>query len=89
MDIEKLHATVSELEHELQGLKTLDDDARRVLQEAVRDIRAALHEETPTQAGRASLIQGLQQSVEKFEATHAGLTSIVSRLIDGLAQLGI
>ncbi len=89
MDIEKLRATVSELEQELHGLKTIDDEARRVLEEAAREIRAALHEEERSEARRASLIQRLQESVEKFEASHAGLTNILSRLIDGLAQLGI
>jgi len=89
MNIDKLRSTVSELELELQGLKSVDADARRVLQDAVREIRTALDEEEHTEARRASLIPRLQGSVEQFEATHPGLTNILSRLIDGLAQLGI
>ncbi|MGE5191540.1 MAG: DUF4404 family protein [Deltaproteobacteria bacterium] len=89
MSIEKLRATVSELERELHGLTAVDDEARQVLQEAVREIRAALHEEDRSEARRRSLIQRLQESVGKFEATHPDLTNILSRLIDGLAQMGI
>jgi hypothetical protein len=89
MSIEKLRGAVAELEQELHELKTIDDDARRVLQDAVREIRTALDEEEHTEARRASLIPRLQGSVKQFEATHPGLTNILSRLIDGLAQLGI
>jgi hypothetical protein len=89
MSIEKLRAAVSELEQELQRLKTVDDDARRVLHGAVQEIRAALHEEESSEARRSSLIKRLQDSMEQFEATHPAVTNILSRLIDGLAQLGI
>ena len=44
MHSEKLQATVSELEQELRALETVDDETRRVLQEAIGTIRATLSE---------------------------------------------
>ena len=38
---------------------------------------------------RQSLIQRLTEATEKFEGSHPALTSVVTRLIDGLGQMGI
>jgi septal ring factor EnvC (AmiA/AmiB activator) len=89
MSIEKLRATVSELEQELRALPTVDAEARSVLEEVVREIRAALRDSERGESQRRSPIAGLKDSVEKFEGSHPALTGILGRLIDGLAQLGI
>ncbi|MCL4201321.1 MAG: DUF4404 family protein [Pirellulaceae bacterium] len=102
--IEKLKAIVRELETELHGLPTLDEQAAEVLQEAIREIQSALlsrqqaaarHGETDLAAEDAetessgSLTDRLNQAAREFEGSHPTLTGILSRLIDGLGQMGI
>jgi hypothetical protein len=89
MSIEKLRSTISELEQELRGTKTIDNESRRMLEQAVQEIRAALHEEGRPAGDRQSLIERLQDSVDRFQSTHPSLTAVLGRLIDGLAQMGI
>jgi chromosome segregation ATPase len=89
MSTEKLRVTISELEQELRRLKSLDNESRRVLDEAVREIRAALDEEDQSETDRQSLVERLQEAIGRFESTHPSLTAVLGRLIDGLAQMGI
>jgi phosphoglycerate-specific signal transduction histidine kinase len=89
MSIEKLRTTVSELEQVLRGIKSLDKESRQALEQAVQEIRAALQQETQSEADRQSLVERLRESVERFESTHPSLTAVLGRLIDGLAQMGI
>jgi hypothetical protein len=87
--LEKLKATVTELEEELYSLEELDDDSRAVLREAVREIQAALREEEPGDLKSQSLTDRLTDVTHEFEGSHPTLTGIISRLIDGLGQMGI
>ena len=89
MNIDKLRATISELERELRGIKSLDNESRRMLEQAVQDIRDTLQEREQPAADRQSLVERLQEAVERFESTHPSLTAVLGRLIDGLAQMGI
>jgi signal transduction histidine kinase len=89
MHLEKLRAAVAELERQLGGSGTLDDESRQALQEALRDIRSALHEDQQTDAERQSLIERLRVAVERFEGAHPTLTGTFMRLIDGLGEMGI
>jgi len=86
---EKLKATVTELEEELQSLETLDDEAREVLEVALREIQAALSEEESAELEAESLMDRLNDATHDFEGSHPTLTGIIGRLIDGLGQMGI
>ena len=86
--IEKLRATLHELEAELRELETLDDETRKLLAEAALEIaniltRGERSEDTERVEG------SLRERLEEFEASHPELALIVGRLIDGLGQLGI
>ena len=87
--VEKLRATVLELEQELRSLPTVDDEARQVLQDAMRQIRTALHEEEQAEQQRQTLRDQLQAAATEFEGSHPTLTGLLSRLVDGLGQMGI
>jgi phosphoglycerate-specific signal transduction histidine kinase len=89
MSIEKLRTTVSELEQVLRGIKSLDNESRQALEQAVQEIRAALQQETQSEVDRQSLVERLRESVERFESIHPSLTAVLGRLIDGLGQMGI
>lgn len=87
--VEKLRATVAELERELRALPEVDAESRAVLQEAMREIRTALHEAEPQTARPEGLISRLRAAAEEFEGSHPTLTAILSRIVDGLGQMGI
>ena len=87
--IDKLKATVAELEAELQSLGTLDAETRSVLEQVVLDILLALHKAAPGQRPPQSLVDRLQAAAQEFEDSHPTVTGILSRLIDGLGQMGI
>jgi chromosome segregation ATPase len=85
---EKLRATLAELEAELQGLDSLDDQTREELAEAAAEIVAALRRGKRSEA-TTRVEDSLQNRLVEFEASHPQLAGIVTRLIDGLGQLGI
>jgi hypothetical protein len=102
--IEKLKAIIRELETELHGLPAVDEQAAELLQDAIREIQSVLylrqHERSPdgdpdlpagdSEAESAdSLTDRLNQAAREFEGSHPTLTGILSRLIDGLGQMGI
>lgn len=86
--IEKLRATLHELEAELRDVETIDDDTRRMLAEAALEIATVLTEGQRSE--QTDRVEGsLRERLEEFEASHPQLALIVGRLIDGLGQLGI
>lgn len=86
--IEKLRATVNELEAELAALTELDDPTRALLEEALSELQATLSKQ-PAEIESQSLTERLQESAKAFESSHPNLFGIVSRTIDALAQMGI
>lgn len=86
--IEKLRATVTELEAELATLSELDDQTRVLLEEAVADLQATLKKK-PEDIEHHTLSERLQESAEAFQTSHPNLFGIVKRTIDALAQMGI
>jgi polyhydroxyalkanoate synthesis regulator phasin len=89
MQPEQLRATVAELERQLSESASLDDQSRQALEQALRDIRSTLAEQTPLEQERHTLIGRLRFAVERFEGTHPTLTGTLTRLIDGLVEMGI
>jgi hypothetical protein len=89
MQVEKLRAAVAELERQLATSSSLDDNSRQILDQALTDIRSALHEDEITKIDRQSLIQRLGVAVEMFEGTHPTVTGTLMRLVDGLREMGI
>lgn len=92
--IEKLRATLAELEAELAEMDSLDPDSRARLQEVADEISAALERSDPDLKGLRlepphTIPERLSENVESFRAQYPTLAGIVQRLIDGLAQLGI
>ena len=94
MSLEKLRATVAELEAELEQADALDPDSRAKLEQVAKDISAALRRSDPTLQDLKlerphTLGEQLTESVESFRAQYPTLAGVVQRLTDGLAQLGI
>lgn len=87
--IDKLRAALDELEQELAALDSIDPETRAVLEEAAREIHAALAKENAHEIEQQSLTQRLKNSVESFETSHPTLSRVVGRMIDVLGQMGI
>jgi len=86
--LDKLRLTLSELEAELNGLDSLDDETREELADAAAEIAASLRRgKRSPQTKQAE--DSLEGRLVEFEASHPQLAIIVGRLLDGLAQLGI
>ncbi len=86
--IEKLRATVTELEAELASLSELDEQTRTLLEETVTELQAALTKK-PEEIEHHTLTERLQESAEAFQTSHPTLFGIVKRTVDALAQMGI
>jgi hypothetical protein len=86
--LEKLRATLQELEAELRDIDSLDDATRQQLAEAALEITTVLTK--GEKSDQTHEVEGsLRERLEEFEASHPQLALIVGRLIDGLGQLGI
>ena len=86
---EKLRQAVDELEDQLQGTESLDDEARSLLEDASQLVQSALEKQDATHLEQHSLADRLRGSVEEFEAEHPTLASVINRVIDILGQMGI
>ncbi len=87
--IENLRNVLRELQEELESIESLDDERFELLNAAVHDIDAALHEPDDEPFEEQTLIERLQEAADQFESAHPTLTGIVSRAIDALGQMGI
>jgi len=86
--LDKLRQTILQLEAELQSVDSLDDQTRAQLTEAAAEITAAINRGQGTEAMRRA--EGsLQDRLVDFEAAYPQLAGVITRLLDGLAQLGI
>jgi hypothetical protein len=86
--LDKLRATLSELDAELRSIDTLDDKTREELAAAAAEIAASLRRGKRSDQTR-QVEDSLQSRLADFEASYPQLAGIVTRLLDGLAQLGI
>lgn len=86
--LEKLRTSLTELHRELDAVDTLDDAAREQLADAAAEIVATLRRGQRTEQ-TAQAENSLKDRLVDFEASHPQLAIIVSRLLDGLGQLGI
>jgi len=87
--VERLRATLRELEQELRAVDTLDVETRRLLEDALVDIDAKISEPRSESRDDELLSHRLSGAAERFESTHPTLFGVLTRLADGLARMGI
>lgn len=86
--LDKLRATLAELEEELRAVDSIEEGDRELLANAAQEIADTLRRGKRTdQTQRVE--SSLQDRLVEFEASHPQLAGIVTRLLDGLGQLGI
>lgn len=87
--LDKLRVTLDELERELASLEEVDPQTREVLEQAHREIQAALDKRDASQIESESLIERLREAEQEFESSHPTLAGVIMRMVNSLAQLGI
>jgi len=88
-NLEKLHATLNELKQELQSLDTIDSETRQSLENVMQEIDSSLHQSNATEMEPHTMVERLREATQGFENSHPTLFGIVSKIIDGLGQIGI
>ena len=68
---------------------SLDEEARALLENTAAEIHTALSQQDEAHLEAHSLTDRLRDSVQEFEAEHPNVASVLNRMIDVLAQMGI
>lgn len=87
--IKKLRGLLDELEQELHGVESLDNEARELLKEAAAEIHTALQTDKIDEIPDQSLSARLDDAVSEFESSHPTIYAVVNRMVDVLGQMGI
>lgn len=88
-ELERLRATVRELEAELKSLQHVDPQTKSLLEEVREKIEAKLHRPAAEPPSHELLSTRLSAAAERMESTHPTVFGMFARLADALAQLGI
>jgi hypothetical protein len=80
-----MQALLDELDRE----ESLDADARDRLMEVLDEIRGAVEAGSLRNEEDESLVDRLNDATRQFEESHPTLTSLVGRIAESLANLGI
>jgi hypothetical protein len=88
-EVERLRATIRELEAELQSLTEVDAQTRKLLEEARTEIEAKIGGPRAETSEQEPLSERLTTAAERWETTHPTLFGLATRLADALAQMGI
>jgi hypothetical protein len=87
--VEKLRATLHELERELAQVKSLDAESRRLLEAAAAEIHEALAQQPQQKIQPQTWTERLSAATQEFEESHPTLSRLVGNVVDALAHLGI
>jgi len=89
--VERLRATLAELEAELHELEQteLDESDQAALRHAVDEIQTALVEARHESLEHHSLAERLNTAARNFDESHPNLSRIIGGLADILSQMGI
>lgn len=88
MDQEHLHQTLESLHRELADTTDLDPKSRELLETVLRDIQRAMNRDADHDPAHG-MVDRLRDAVTAFEGTHPFLATLIGRVADGLANLGI
>ncbi len=90
MEKKRLQATLQELQDALPGTGPIDDSTRALLQSVTEELNRLLHQEEQLSAEDLGPVdRDLKALLLRFETQHPQLTSILGRIADGLANVGI
>ncbi len=89
-DANNLSVTLARLRTELAAPNALDERSRTMLREMADDIERLLRQPEEATAEHVEGVRSrMREAVERFEASHPGLTANLSMAIDALSRMGI
>jgi len=90
MDERALTALLNELHAKLESASAITERDRELLARLSVDIQSLLaHPGGLATAKHRSLIDGLRESIARFEVSHPDLTDVIARVSKMLADMGI
>lgn len=89
MERKELREDLERLHRELSRSPSVDDESRQLLVELARDIEAVLERRSEAGEEHASLVERLRAATGHFEESYPDLTTLIGRIADMLARLGI
>ena len=88
--MERLKDSLENLHNELVKAEHLDDDSRELLRGLMSDIKKLLDKEVEHPGKeKHNIIDDLNESARKFEATHPELAGAINIVINSLSNIGI
>jgi Domain of unknown function (DUF4404) len=85
--VKPLEDSLNNLRSEIKALDIGDDEARRRLEQLIREIEQTLAH--PADAAAGSLGDQLKTSVLSFEVSHPRLAVVMNEVVEKLSQMGI
>jgi chromosome segregation ATPase len=89
MDDPELHEAVDKLHQELEQADDLDDESRQQLEHLMGDIRTALDRQQAEGEEDESLLEQLNESIQRYEASHPSITAALQHALEILSGAGI
>ena len=87
MTDKSIHELLTELEASLRSGQAISEQDRELLGQVHADVSAAVQAE-PGQ-GDPAVKSGLQAAIDQLSAKHPHLSSLLSRTLDALSDLGV
>jgi hypothetical protein len=90
MDDLELRKLIEQLHTEIKNTHTVDEKDQELLSHLESDIRELLgRTEGNVRPVHPSTIRRLEEGLDHFEESHPALTLLLSRLLEGLSNVGI
>jgi len=90
MDDQELRKQIEQLQAEIQNTHTVDKEGQELLRHLEAEIKELLgRKDVNVTPVHPSTIQRLEEGLSHFEVTHPELTSMLSRLLESLSNVGI
>jgi hypothetical protein len=90
MEDQELRKLIEQLHAEIQNTHSVDKKGQELLTHLEADIQELLDRaEGNVRPVHPSTIQRMEDGLSHFEATHPALTTLLSRLLESLSNIGI
>ena len=88
MPKQELRTRLADLHAELGKTSSVDAESRRLLEEVLHDIQGVLEPQSGSSEPE-TLSERLRDATHSFEESHPTLYTVVGRVVDALANMGI
>jgi cell division septum initiation protein DivIVA len=89
MKDDHLKDLLNELHDELAKRNNLDNEGKQLLEDLSKDILQLLEKKEDQKESQKDLTTRLEDSIAHFEVTHPELVVTISKILEGLSNVGI